>query len=95
MNDDNVISLVDKKAETEKAKPLPSKYEVHFYPSIDGVADSDVQETTGFLKFGPQFIAVLEGPLDSDAVVFTVATPAVKFIKRVDSEGSVQGTLSL
>lgn len=95
MSDDNVISLNGKKAEIEKAKPTPLMYEVHFYPSLDGEVDSDVQTAGGFLKFGPQLIAILDGPLDTDSVVFAAATPVVKFIKRVDSEGSVQGTLSL
>lgn len=95
MNDDNVISLNGKKVEIEKAKPQAFTYEVHFYPNIDGAVDSDVQTATGFLKFGPQLIAILDGPLDTDLPIFTVATPAVKFIKRVDSEKSVQGTLSL
>lgn len=78
----------------EKVPPLPIEYEIHFYPNLQGES-GEVERTKGFLKFGPQFIAVLEGPLDSDPVVFTVATPAVQFIKRVDVEGTVQGTLSL
>lgn len=74
--------------------PQPFEYEVHFYPTIDA-GEGLVVSAKGFLKFGPQFIAILNGPLDNDPVVFSAATPAIQYIKKIDAEGSVQGTLSL
>lgn len=94
MSNDNVIDLMAKKPTVVPAYvPEPIEYEVHFYPTRDDVK-GEVEITKGFLKFGPQFIAVLEGPLDTDPVVFTVATPAVQFIRRVTADG-IQATLSL
>lgn len=79
----------------ETPAPEPIEYEVHFYPSMNEGDEGLVVLTKGFLKFGPQFIAVLNGPQDTDPVVFSAATPAIQYIKKVDVDGAVQGTLSL
>jgi len=95
MSDENIVDLMTRKPTVVPASvPDPIEYEVHFYP-VANDTKGEVVNTKGFLKFGPQFIAVLEGPNDTDAVVFTVATGAVQFIRRVDADGSVQATLSL
>ena len=89
---DNVINLGDRKPVATPA-PQAIEYEIHFYRSIDDEPGL-VVTATGHLKFGPQFIAILNGPLDTDPVVFSAATPAIQYIKQVD-QGVVQGTLSL
>ena len=89
---DNIIDLAARR--DAKKEPEAIDYEIHFYPQIDQDAGR-VERTRGHLKFGPQLIAVLSGPLDTDPVVFAVATQSVQFIKKIDEEGSVQGTLSL
>lgn len=95
MSDDNIISLASRK-EVKPDLPAPIEYEVHFYPSMgEESTDGLVVLATGFLKFGPQFIAILNGPQDTDPVVFSAATPAIQYIKQVDKTGTIQGTLAL
>jgi hypothetical protein len=94
LSDDNVINLMDRKPVTPPP-PTPIEYEIHFYPTMDEGSDGLVVVSSGFLKFGPQFIAILDGPQDSDPVNFSAATAAIQYIKKVDATGAVQGTLSL
>lgn len=91
---DNVIDLSSRK-KVETPVPEPIDYEVHFYPTMNEDSEGMVVLATGYLKFGPQFIAILNGPQDTDPVVFSAATPAIQYIKKVDGSGSVQGTLAL
>ncbi len=99
-NDDNngqddlkVVNLMDYKSATAPP-PEAIDYEVHFYPP-NLESEGLVVRSKGFLKFGPQFIAILNGPQDTDPVVFSASTPAIQYIKKIDETGSVQGTLSL
>lgn len=77
-----------------KPRIASGKYEFHLYPSMDNEQD-DLVGTEGFLKFGPQFIAVVDGPEDDSQVLFAVQTALVKYVKRLGSVGEIQGTLSL
>jgi hypothetical protein len=90
----NVITLL-KSPEVPAVKA--GKYEIHFHDSMDGdkIVPGAMQLAEGFLKFGPQFIAVLEGPEDVSTVTFAVGTHVVKYIKRVSEDDAVQATLSL
>lgn len=72
----------------------PGKFEFHLYPQTPEGTE-EVIETEGYLKFGPQFIAVVDGPEDLSNVVFAVATNLAKYVKRVTEDGSVEATLSL
>lgn len=72
---------------------LPGKFEFHFFATaVDGAEEVSVAE--GYLKFGPQFIAVVDGPEDISNVVFACATPIVRFVRRVTEDGAIQATLS-
>lgn len=109
MNDetpDNVISFSkfkkDQTIETPTPEPTPPnspakayKYEFHFFQGDDDMP-AEVVHTEGYLKFGPQFIAVLDGPNpELDNVLFTAMTSVVKYIKKIDESGTIQGTLSV
>lgn len=97
---DNIVSLEafrkgqPETKEVNPPKPEPGLFEFHFYPSDTGF-DPEVITSHGFLKFGPQFIAVLEGPEDFNNVSFTCATNSVKYIKKLGKDKEVQGSLSL
>jgi hypothetical protein len=98
MNNDNVIDLQSRKKggepPSDNPKVTPGKYEFFFHPvSVDVPGGSERAE--GYLKFGPQFLAVVDGPEDSAGVVFACSTPLVRFIRRIDSEDAVQATLAL
>lgn len=83
-----------KKLNTQPTLDLTANtYEFHFFPE-DGF-EPEVLNVTGYLKFGPQFIAVTSGPDDTSQVVMACQTNCVKFVKRIDPENIVQGTLSL
>lgn len=72
---------------------LPGKFEFHFFaPAIDGAEEVCIAE--GYLKFGPQFIAVVDGPEDISNVVYACATPIVRYVRRVTEEGTIEATLS-
>ena len=99
MNDNNVIDL---KSRTVKAseQPKPSKYEFHFHPSgeVDlngGIIPGEIVEGEGFLKFGPQFVVVVETPDDNSPVILVVSTRVIQYIKRIGSDNEIQATLSL
>jgi len=77
-----------------KTRVAEGRYEFHLHPNENAEFDT-VVEAEGYLKFGPQFIAVVDGPEDDSQVTFAVATPFVKYVKRVGEQGEVQGTLSL
>lgn len=107
---DNVTSIADFRAgKREKkdntltsdqfpppeAKPqAPSKYEFHFFPTDDEGSGEEVT-VEGYITFGPQFIAVLEDKSNLDRIKFACSSGIVKYVKRLDAEGTVQGTLSL
>lgn len=98
-DNDNVISFNGRKTiETPKIEPF--NYEFHFHSTGDVDEDGDtvpgeVVKAHGFLKFGPQFIAVVDRDADISTVLFAVATPMVKYVKKLDAEDSIQATLSL
>jgi len=85
---------------TTEVKVKPGKFQFHLFTS--GATDKEgnelpgeVQQAEGYLKFGPQFIAVVDGPEDTASVVFAIQTPAVKYVKKVSSSDEIQGMLSL
>ena len=80
----------------EPPKPgvRPGKWEVHLHPLKEGLEDTVLTEF-GFLKFGPQFIAIVEGHADESQVRFAVGTHLVKYVKMIAEDGSIQGTLGL
>jgi hypothetical protein len=95
-DNDNVIDIktrLSQKSESE-SKITPGTYEFHMYPVGDG-ENGEVSVSEGFLKFGPQFIAVVDGPKDESNVIFAIATNAVKYVKKLDAENAIQATLSL
>lgn len=103
-NSDNVIDFQSKKKggnepPPEAPKAQSGKYEFFFHSTgndTNGVPiPGGSEKTEGYLKFGPQFLAVVDGPEDWAAVVFACATPLVRHIKRICSEDSVQATLAL
>lgn len=77
-----------------KPKPSSGDWEFHFLPTEEK-SSGDVVKINGFLKFGPQFIAVVDGPDDDSAIIFAVPINLVKYVKKVSATGEVQGTLSL
>ena len=98
MSNDNVTSLFGIQGNKD-SKPKSRTYEIHFFPmdtDEEGVIiPGDVIKIHGYLKFGPQFIAAVDGPEDTATVIFAASTPTVKYIKEVSETGEVQGTLSL
>lgn len=97
-DNDNVISLDSRRnnKESKMSQVKPITYEFHFYPTVDEPSEGEIVQASGYIKFGPAFIAVLDGPdAEMNAVVFAVATPTVKYVKQIDGIGTVQGTLSL
>lgn len=55
---------------------------------------AEVVRARGYMKFGPQFLAVVEGPEDGSQVVFACQTPLVRYIQRVEDD-TTQSTLDL
>lgn len=96
MSNDNVIDFNSRKNMNDKTAPefKPGKFEFHFFP-IEDSSDGEVATATGFLKFGPQFIAVTEAHDDNSPVVFACATNTLKYVKRLDEDDSIQSTLAL
>lgn len=94
-------NVIDFSKKPEKPEPKPGKYEFHIHPSIvnpDVVASATIEDdlvtVEGFLRFGPQFVAVTNGLLDDSDVVFAIQTPAVRYVKRIGEGGQIEGTLS-
>lgn len=110
MSDEKIIDFNTYKNQKEISQPVTQTtptlvpqaymYEVHFFGG-DYEAEGDFVEpepvvATGYLKFGPQFIAICEGLDNESPVVFAAATQTVKYVKKIDAtDGSVQGTLGL
>lgn len=102
MSDGKIIDFATRKAQSdggttmEAVKAASATYEFHIHPAgmSDGSVAPDPQTATGYLKFGPAFIAVVDSPADDSQVVFAVSTPMVRFVKKIE-DGAIQGTLSL
>jgi hypothetical protein len=93
-DNDNVISFASKQpVKIETPKLLPGDFEFHVMNP--GGTEEETCVVQGYLKFGPQFIAVVDGPEDHSNVTFAVATHLVKFVRRMGEDGSIQATLSL
>lgn len=96
---DNVINLADrfnakstpKESEVKRSLPTSGTYNFVFFSQGGDGSVEDSAEATGFLKFGPQFLAVVDGPEDEASVVFACSTPTVKYIRKVTDR--VQGEL--
>lgn len=83
------------KVEKSVTQSEPIEYEFHFYPTIDEAGAGEVVKAKGYVKFGPAFIAVLDGPdPERSTIVFAVATQTIRYVKQV-SDGAIQGTLAL
>lgn len=83
---DNVIPFRSKNTDATPAKaagPEAGIYEFHLYGSeSDPIPLPVVAE--GYLKFGPAFIAVTEGPEDVSTIIFAAQTNVVKYLERVE-----------
>lgn len=81
----------------EKPKGSSGLFEIHMLPNANSTSGEQgtVERAKGFLKFGPGFTAIVEGPEDESPVTFAVVTNAIQYIKRIDEDGTVQGTLSV
>ena len=88
----NVIGLNGKTIESVESPVKAGTFEFHMHSNAE--SGEEVTKTTGYLKFGPQFIAVVDGPEDSANVVFACSTPLVKYVKRVTEDGTVEATLA-
>lgn len=89
----NVIDFGNRKT-VERPQPVSATYEFHLHP-IGASEVGETEQATGFLKFGPAFIAVVDGPGDESQVTFAAATPMCKYIKRLSVNEEVQATLAL
>jgi len=102
MSDDNVIDLAairegrQKEPQNISAQPGPKvnsgTFEFHLV-SPDG--NTETVTATGYMKFGPQFLAVVDGPEDDSMVLFATATHLVRYIRKVGLDGETQGNLDL
>lgn len=68
--------------------PEPETYEITLH-GTEHVPDPVPLVATGYLKFGPAFIAVAGNVDDQNDIVIAVALGMVKFIKRVKSQVEV------
>jgi hypothetical protein len=100
-NNDNVIDLQAIREGRQKEQTITTQtalkvnsgtFEFHLI-SPDG--NTETVTATGYMKFGPQFLAVVDGPEDDSMVLFATATHLVRYIRKVGSDGDTQGTLSL
>ena len=94
--DDGVISLdAFRKTRTESTPlaPKPEKHTFEFHIMTEGA--DEIVKADGFLKFGPQFLVVVDDYETAVEVVFSVALPLVKYVKRLDADAAVQATLDL
>lgn len=76
-----------KTLEVHKDAPKPSHGTFEFHLVDDTVT------ATGYLKFGPQFFAIVEGPEDDSLILFTCATHLVRYIRRLGDSGETTATL--
>lgn len=87
----------NRKSSTETG-PKAGKFEFSLHPNEQDVANGDPGEVVtaeGFLKFGPAFIAIVDGPEDTNTnFLFIIPTGLVKYVKRLGEEDHVAGTLS-
>lgn len=102
MSEDNVIDFNSRGKVPPGTSPkiVKGNYEFHFHPSgvqdpAGNTVEGEVVSAQGYLKFGPQFIAVVDSDEDVATVLFAVATPMVKYVKKLDDENAIQATLSL
>lgn len=80
---------------SKKSSVRSGTFELHLHPKLDGDADEVIKQS-GYLKFGPQFIAVVDGPQDESQVLFAVQTHLVRFVKMLsEDESHTQSTLDL
>lgn len=97
---DNIIDfskLRESRTSPPPPKPAPPKitngtFEFHM---ITPEGTNETVTASGYMKFGPQFLAVVEGPEDDSMVLFAVATHLVRYIKKLADDSSIQSTLSL
>lgn len=84
------------KAKTEDTAPVIKEGTFEFYiHSEDTEPKGSLVQATGYLKFGPAFIAVVDTPEDTSNVLFAIQTNLVKYVKRISDEGHIEGTLSV
>ncbi len=101
-NQDKVVQLSDHRDKPKGPVPAPTvpgplkaHWELHLHQTSPE-APVEVLIGEGYLKFGPAFTAIVEGPEDSSPPFVAVSSSMVKYIKRiVPLDGSVQATLSL
>ena len=67
----------------KKSGPEGGLYEFHLYGTEADPVPAPVF-AEGYLKFGPHFIAVTEGPEPESTILFAAQTNVVKFLQRVD-----------
>lgn len=67
----------------KKSGPEAGLYEFNMYGTEAEPMPAPVF-AEGYLKFGPHFIAVTEGPEPESTILLAVQTGAVKFLQRVD-----------
>lgn len=89
--------LRESRASPPPPKPAPPKvtngtFEFHM---ITPEGTNETVTASGYMKFGPQFLAVVEGPEDDSMVLFACATQLVRYIRKIGDTGETQGTLSL
>lgn len=80
----DIINLNGEKISKEDSGPKSGKWRFYIYPQQDGAQDLDEQEAEGWVKFGPMFTAVTEGPEDTSTVVLAVATATIKYVRKLD-----------
>lgn len=102
--EENVIDFTAARKGVKQDAPKPTlkprvasgKWEFHLHPaSAEASALPEVVSAEGYLKFGPQFIAIVEGPEDDSTILGVVALPLVRYVKRLGDLEEVQGTLAL
>lgn len=76
----------------EQSNIKPGDIEFHLLPYGD--KPSEVVKAKGYLKFGPQFVAVVDGPEDQSNVETAVPTHLIQYVKRIGEEGNIEATLA-
>ena len=85
MSNDNIIDFGSRKTPEKKGpEPVEAEYEFHAYTSVDEGVSIPVK-ARGYLKFGPAFMAVADGPEDNANIKFAIQTNLVKYVRRIEA----------
>ena len=95
MSDDKIIDFASRINKNQSPSNDSGPFEARVEGPIEGIYEFNLYGTDsepspapvfaeGFLKFGPQFIAVTDGPEIESTILFAAQTAVVKYLQRVE-----------